>query len=102
MLFRSNYLTTQTALVKQAQNVITSYQNENQANVGLALPSGEDAAGALYKKFVVQDDRLLGAVLVGEAADALWYRDLIRDRAPLGSLRDGLAFGRSMAFRLAA
>ena len=62
----------------------------------------EDPSAGLYKKFVLQNDRLIGAVLVGEAADALWYRDLIRDGAPLGGLRDGLAFGRSLAIKLAA
>lgn len=48
-----------------------------------------------YRKFVVRDDRLLGAILVGEAADALWYLDLIASQAPLGAMRDDLAFGRS-------
>lgn len=50
-----------------------------------------------YRKFVVRDDRLLGAILVGEASDALWYLDLIASAAPLGAMRDDLAFGRSFA-----
>ncbi|HEY0291102.1 MAG TPA: FAD-dependent oxidoreductase [Hansschlegelia sp.] len=50
-----------------------------------------------YRKLIVRDDRLKGAILVGEASDALWYLDLIASRAPLGPLRDDLAFGRGFA-----
>ena len=50
-----------------------------------------------YRKFVVRDDRLVGAILVGEASDALWYLELIASATPLGSMRDDLAFGRSFA-----
>ena len=39
---------------------------------------------AVYRKLVVRDDRLAGAVLFGDTADALWYRDLIRQQAPAG------------------
>lgn len=50
-----------------------------------------------YRKFVVRDDRLVGAILVGEASDALWYLGLIAGGEPLGAMRDDLAFGRSFA-----
>ncbi len=48
-LGEADYLTNQTALIKQVQTVLNTYQNESQgaANVGLAMPSGEDIAGAL-------------------------------------------------------
>ena len=48
-LGEQNYLTSQTALVKQVQTTLNTYQNEAQgsANVSLAMPSGEDIAGAL-------------------------------------------------------
>ena len=36
-----------------------------------------------YKKLVISDGRLAGAVLVGDAADALWYLELIRRREPV-------------------
>jgi nitrite reductase (NADH) large subunit len=50
-----------------------------------------------YRKLIVRDGRLVGAILVGEASDALWYLDLIAKGAPLGPLRDDLAFGRGFA-----
>lgn len=44
-----SYLTDQTALVKQVQTTLNEYQNNvsSSADVALAMPSGEDVAGAL-------------------------------------------------------
>ena len=57
----------------------------------------EDQAAALYRKLVVRDGRLAGAVLFGDTAEALWYRDLIRQQAPIAPIRSSLAFGRAYA-----
>lgn len=48
-LGEQTYLKNQTTLVSQVQATLNAYQNEAQtaANVGLAMPSGEDVAGAL-------------------------------------------------------
>lgn len=61
-----------------------------------------DPGVGTYKKLVIEDDRLAGAVLFGDTADALWYLDLIRSRAPIGSMRNDLMFGPPLAQRLAA
>jgi nitrite reductase (NADH) large subunit len=53
----------------------------------------------LYKKLVIRNDRLVGAVLFGDTADALWYLDLIRTGAPTDRFRNELAFGRALADR---
>jgi nitrite reductase (NADH) large subunit len=55
-----------------------------------------------YKKLVIADDRLVGAVLFGDTADGPWYLDLIRSGAPIGRIRDDLVFGRAVAERMAA
>jgi nitrite reductase [NAD(P)H] large subunit len=55
-----------------------------------------------YRKLVIADDRLVGAVLYGDTADGLWYLDLIRSGAPIASLRGDLVFGRALALRAAA
>ena len=39
-----------------------------------------DPGIGLYKKLVIADGRLTGAVLFGDTADGLWYLDLIRSR----------------------
>jgi nitrite reductase (NADH) large subunit len=56
-----------------------------------------DARGGTYKKLVISDGRLTGAVLVGDVADALWYLELIRSREPIANFRDRMMFGRSLA-----
>jgi nitrite reductase (NADH) large subunit len=58
-----------------------------------------DPGIGLYKKLVVADGRLTGAVLFGDTADGLWYLDLVRSGASIDHIRDNLAFGRAFAER---
>ncbi|MEM6728350.1 MAG: FAD-dependent oxidoreductase, partial [Pseudomonadota bacterium] len=46
-----------------------------------------------YKKLVISDDRLIGAVMYGETEDGLRLFDLIEAGKPLGDARDTLLFG---------
>ena len=54
-----------------------------------------DPDGAEYRRFLLRDHRLIGAVLYGETADAPWYRQLIGQDIRL--LRSALPFGRAYA-----
>jgi nitrite reductase (NADH) large subunit len=56
-----------------------------------------DPGLGLYKKLIVADGRLTGAVLFGDTADGLWYLDLIRAGISIDAMRDDLAFGRALA-----
>jgi nitrite reductase (NADH) large subunit len=56
-----------------------------------------DVRRGTYKKLVVSDGRLTGAVLVGEVGDALWYLELIRSRESVARIRKDMIFGRSAA-----
>jgi nitrite reductase (NADH) large subunit len=56
-----------------------------------------DPGRQTYRKLVIRDGRLAGAVLVGDTGDALWYLDLIRSGRSVCELRDGLVFGRVFA-----
>ena len=56
-----------------------------------------DVAHGTYKKLVISDGRLTGAVLVGDTSDALWYLELIRGREPIAKIRNRMMFGRSLA-----
>jgi len=58
-----------------------------------------DVSYGTYKKLVIAEGRLTGAVLVGDTADALWYLELIRSRQPIAKIRSLMMFGRSLAFR---
>lgn len=50
-----------------------------------------------YRKLVLREGQLVGAVLVGDTADALWYADLIRSGSSVARFRNELAFGRAYA-----
>jgi nitrite reductase (NADH) large subunit len=56
-----------------------------------------DARGGAYKKLVITQGRLTGAVLIGDVTDALWYLELIRGRQPIARIRKDMMFGRSLA-----
>jgi nitrite reductase (NADH) large subunit len=58
-----------------------------------------DARRGTYKKLVISQGRLTGAVLVGDVGDALWYLELIRNREPIAKIRADMMFGRSLAVR---
>ena len=55
-----------------------------------------------YRKLVVADGRLAGAVLYGDTSDAPWYLDLIRGGTAVEAFREDLIFGRALVERLAA
>jgi nitrite reductase (NADH) large subunit len=56
-----------------------------------------DIRHGTYKKLVISDGRLTGAVLVGDVSDALWYLELIRGRQQVARIRQHMMFGRSLA-----
>jgi nitrite reductase (NADH) large subunit len=58
-----------------------------------------DAGLGTYKKLVIADGRLVGAVLFGDTVDGLWYLELIRSGVSIDVFRDDLMFGRAMAER---
>jgi nitrite reductase (NADH) large subunit len=55
-----------------------------------------------YRKLVVANGCLVGAVLYGDTTDALWYLELIRAGATIESFRETLVFGRALVERQAA
>jgi nitrite reductase (NADH) large subunit len=61
-----------------------------------------DPGFGVYKKLVIANDRLIGAVLFGDIADGPWYLELIRSGSSIERLRDDLVFGRTLATRAAA
>ena len=45
-----------------------------------------DDKRGLYKKIVLRDDKLVGAVLYGDVADGQWYLQLMRDKTDMSAL----------------
>ncbi|MEY9883567.1 NAD(P)/FAD-dependent oxidoreductase [Bradyrhizobium sp. USDA 329] len=56
-----------------------------------------DRSRGTYKKLVIADGRLTGAVLIGDTVDALWYLELIRNRDKVAAIRTDMMFGRALA-----
>jgi nitrite reductase (NADH) large subunit len=56
-----------------------------------------DLKRGLYKKVVLRDDRVVGAMLYGHVADGPWYVRLMQDKADVSAFRDQLVFGRAFA-----
>ena len=54
-----------------------------------------DPCGGVYKKLVIQDDKLVGACLYGDTVDGSWYFKLLREGRSIGDIRDKLMFGES-------
>ncbi|MGY2737179.1 nitrite reductase large subunit NirB [Sphingomonas sp. UYP23] len=56
-----------------------------------------DAARGIYKRVVVKDDRVIGAVLYGDTQDGNWYFDLLKKQQDVTEIRDALIFGQAFA-----
>ena len=55
----------------------------------------QDAGRGMYKKVVLKDNRIRGAVMYGDTLDGTWYFQLMRDGTDVSSLRDKLLFGQA-------
>ena len=56
-----------------------------------------DAARGIYKRVVVRDGRVIGAVLYGDTADGSWYFDLLKKGEDISDIREALIFGQAFA-----
>jgi len=55
-----------------------------------------DRRRGTYKKLVIAEGRLTGALLIGDTVDALWYLELIRNREKVAAIRADMMFGRAL------
>jgi nitrite reductase (NADH) large subunit len=56
-----------------------------------------DATRGVYKRVIVKEDRVIGAVLYGDTADGNWYFDLLRKGEDIADIREALIFGQAFA-----
>ncbi len=61
----------------------------------------DDDSTGVYRRLRLRDNRLVGAVLVGDKQGGNWYSNLIQDRVDVGPLRRGLIFGPEISQALA-
>ncbi len=56
-----------------------------------------DAARGVYKRVVLRDNKVVGAVLYGDTADGSWYFDLLKKGEDVSPIREALIFGQAFA-----
>ncbi len=52
-----------------------------------------DPKRGIYKRLVIEQDKIRGAMLYGDVRDGGWYLDLMKERRNIRSFRDELLFG---------
>ena len=53
----------------------------------------QDPAEGIYKKLVIRDDKVKGAVMYGDTLDGSWYFQLLREGTDISSFRNTILFG---------
>ncbi|MFM0526064.1 FAD-dependent oxidoreductase [Paraburkholderia strydomiana] len=61
-----------------------------------------DPRRGVYKRLVIENNRVIGAVLYGDVKEGAWYFDLIQSRTDISSLRSHLLFGKTLCETQAA
>lgn len=56
-----------------------------------------DACRGVYKRVVLRDNKIEGAVLYGDASDGAWYFQMMKDGTDVTELRDTIVFGQAYA-----
>lgn len=56
-----------------------------------------DAARGIYKRVVLKDNKVQGAVLYGDTTDGAWYFQMLKDGQDISDIRDLLIFGQAFA-----
>lgn len=56
-----------------------------------------DATQGIYKRLVIEDDRIIGVVMYGDTADGPWFLQKIKDKEDISEIRDTLIFGPNFA-----
>ncbi|MDJ1156993.1 nitrite reductase large subunit NirB [Chelatococcus sp. SYSU_G07232] len=54
-----------------------------------------DPSRGIYKRIVLADNRIVGAVLYGETGDGGWFFDLLKKSSDVATMRDTLIFGQA-------
>ena len=88
------YLGTSLATSLKVSGLPVVSAGEIEAPEGAETVLMSDPGLGLYRKLILAEDRLLGAVFVGDIAEQGWCKELIRTGAPIGEHRDDLMFGR--------
>jgi len=54
-----------------------------------------DPSSGIYKRLVLKNDQIIGAVLYGDTNDGPWFFDMVKERVDTRAMRDTLIFGQA-------
>ncbi|WP_375570991.1 nitrite reductase large subunit NirB [Ahrensia marina] len=54
-----------------------------------------DAMGGIYKRLVIENNKVIGVVLYGDVADGGWFAQFVKDKTDISEMRDTLIFGQN-------
>jgi nitrite reductase (NADH) large subunit len=57
----------------------------------------QDVARGVYRKLVLREGKVAGAVMYGDVTDSAWYFQLLREGTDIAPMRDTLILGRAVA-----
>ncbi|MGB1109554.1 MAG: nitrite reductase large subunit NirB, partial [Gammaproteobacteria bacterium] len=66
--------------------------NEGEGDEAMVL---QDPSLGIYKKLVIRDNQIKGAVMYGDTMDGSWYFQLMRDGTNIADIREHLLFGQA-------
>ncbi len=52
-----------------------------------------DPARGVYRRLVIEDNKLIGVVMYGDTADSNWFFGLIKDKTDIANMRETVIFG---------
>jgi nitrite reductase (NADH) large subunit len=55
----------------------------------------QDPMSGIYKKLMVKDNKIQGAVMIGDTGDGAWYFQLMREGTSIADFRSRILFGKS-------
>lgn len=91
----AEYITLPTATKLKVTGIHLFSIGDFQGDVDCESLCFSDPALGIYKKLVLKEDKLVGAVLYGDTADGVWYQQLLEQETNISALRDGLIFGKA-------
>jgi len=53
----------------------------------------KDPARHIYKKLIINNNRIIGTILYGDTTDGLWYFSLLTDEQDISKMREEILFG---------
>jgi nitrite reductase (NADH) large subunit len=99
---RMHFASGPTATSLKVSGVAVYSAGELAASAGAEEIVLEDGARGAYRKLVLRDGKLAGAVLFGDAGDGPWFFELMREGRDVRAMRGDLIFGPAFAPQAAA